>query len=114
MGKHSIQPPPDLTQPPPGDFICPVPTCRATCAFSAQARCVTCRVCGLVLHLTAEQTAELVDAVLGISELHIPAYLLHLHLTDGGPQPPPTLRYPPARPVSLFLDRVPSLVAGVL
>ena len=68
------------------DLICPIADCRVACSFSSAAHRVWCARCGWSHRLTPEQTADLVDALAGITDLNLPAYLLGL--AAGQPPPP--------------------------
>ena len=72
----------------PSDLICPVAGCRALCSFSSARFQVYCPTCGWRHDLTYTQHAELVDALLGISDLVIANFLVNLHVPD--PPPPPS------------------------
>ena len=63
----------------PTDLICPQTACRSGCYFSTQAARVWCPTCGWALTLTLEQTTEITEALLGISDLPIGQYLLILN-----------------------------------
>src|SRR5690349_15994204 len=71
------------------DLICPQPTCHALCALSSSARQVQCPGCGWRHALTDEEHDELVDAILGITPLDVPSYLLILATQDTPTPPPP-------------------------
>src|SRR5947209_15983636 len=71
------------------DLICPQPTCRALCTFSSSARQVQCLGCGWRHALTDEEHDELLDAILGITALDVPSYLLILATQDTPTPPPP-------------------------
>src|SRR6476469_1230853 len=60
------------------DLICPQPACRSGCYFSSPAHRVWCPTCGWALNLTTEQTIEITEALLGISDLPIAQYLIIL------------------------------------
>ncbi len=62
----------------PNDLICPIAGCRARCSFSSARFQVWCPTCGWQHDLTSSQHAELVDALLGISDLPLAQYLLIL------------------------------------
>jgi hypothetical protein len=74
---------------PAADLICPQVTCRALCTFSSRTRQVQCPGCGWQHPLTNEEHDELLDAILGISALDIPSYLLILATQDAPTPPPP-------------------------
>ena len=84
------------------DLICP--TCRATCSFHSGTRRVACIGCGWAATLTPAQNADLLNAILGITELPIPAFLANLHVSDD-PAPPTggAFRYPAALPAPHLL-----------
>src|SRR5215212_9737365 len=71
------------------DLICPQPTCHALCIFSSSARQVQCPGCGWQHPLTDEEHDELLDAILGITTLDVPSYLLILATQDAPTPPPP-------------------------
>ena len=58
----------------------PCPHCQSACAFSSTDHRVRCQGCGWSHTLTDAEHSELVDAVLGISDLNLAAYLLVLSL----------------------------------
>jgi transcriptional regulator with XRE-family HTH domain len=74
---------------PAADLICPQPTCHALCAFSSSARQVQCPGCGWQHGLTDEEHDDLLDAILGITPLDVPSYLLILATQDTPTPPPP-------------------------
>jgi hypothetical protein len=71
------------------DLICPQATCHALCTFSSSARRVQCPGCGWQHTLTDEEHDELLDAILGITPLDVPSYLLILATQDAPTPPPP-------------------------
>jgi hypothetical protein len=64
------------------DLHCPRPECRSGCYFSSAGQRVWCPVCGWSYSLSAEQAAELADAVGGITDLPIAQYLQILASDD--------------------------------
>lgn len=68
------------------DLVCPIAACRVACSFSSAQRRCWCARCGWSAALTPEQTAEIVDALAGITDLNVPAYLLGL--AASAPPPP--------------------------
>ncbi len=66
------------------DLICPQPGCRSGGYFSSPAERVWCPTCGWALTLTREQTTEIAEALLGISELPVAQYLLILATQRAG------------------------------
>ena len=69
----------------PRDLICP--DCRAVCHFSSAQMRIHCPTCNWAHSLTYVQHAELLDAILGIATINLPAYLQNLHVPDA-PLPP--------------------------
>jgi hypothetical protein len=57
--------------------------------FSSSARQVQCPGCGWQHALTDEEHDELLDAILGITALDVPSYLLILATQDAPTPPPP-------------------------
>lgn len=60
------------------DLICPQLACCSGCYCSSPATRVWCPTCGWAVTLTTEQTTELTEALLGISDLPIAQYLIIL------------------------------------
>src|SRR5689334_13470881 len=85
MGTPSVHQNRRAAQPPAhADLICP--QCRGTCTFSSEQQFVACR-CGWHHTLTDEQHTDLLDAIMGITDLNVPAYLTIL--AAGKQSPPP-------------------------
>jgi len=63
---------------PTSDLICP--QCHSSCTFSTTARRVICLACSWTVALTAEQLAEIVEALAGITTLPVGTYLTVLAL----------------------------------
>jgi len=57
------------------DLICPQPACRARCCLVPARFQIHCPTCGWGCALTYPQQAELLDALHGISDLPLAAYL---------------------------------------
>ncbi len=73
---------PDLALPPIcADLICP--RCHHEASLSSSASCVWCPTCGWVHGLVVEERDSLEDALMGISDLNAPTYLLLLASQDG-------------------------------
>lgn len=70
-------------------LICPQPDCRAACTFASEARQIICPTCGWQHSLSAGEYDDLLDALDGISDLPIAAYLQILAAQDSPAPPPP-------------------------
>ncbi len=67
--------------PPPGpDLLCPQLTCQTPLAWACDPLQLVCERCGWMTRLTAEHYADILDALTGITELNLPAYLVILSL----------------------------------
>src|SRR3954465_14865612 len=94
------------------DLICPQPTCHALCTFSSSASQVQCPGCGWQHALTDEEHDEILDAILGISTLDVPSYLLILATQDTPTPPPPDGGVFPAGAANDLWPSLMTLLAG--
>ena len=83
--RKSVAPPATATH---GDLVCP--QCQAICTFSSAIAVVGCRACRWQARLSPTACREIVDALAGITDLNLPAYLRVLAVTE----PPPVAAAP--------------------
>ncbi len=57
------------------DLRCPQLICQAPLAWARDPPQLVCERCGWTAHLTAVHQADILDALAGITELNLPAYL---------------------------------------
>jgi hypothetical protein len=62
------------------DLLCPQLSCQAPLSFVPEARRLGCSRCGWSCALSAEECADLTDALAGITDLPLPVYLRILSL----------------------------------
>jgi len=60
------------------DLLCPQLTCQTPLAWARDPPQLVCGRCGWTARLTTEQYTDIRDALAGITELNLPAYLLIL------------------------------------
>jgi hypothetical protein len=80
--------------------------------FSSSARQVQCPGCGWQHALTDEEHDDLLDAILGITTLDVPSYLLILATQDAPTPPPPGGGVFPAQAVTNLWPLLAALLAG--
>src|SRR4051812_20217040 len=69
------------------DLCCPA--CGSLCRYDSSTRVVACLQADWLAVLTPEQNGDLLDALTGVSELNLPAFLLNVHVTAGSASPSP-------------------------